>query len=138
MALYVQMEKMKLGIRHSMPAKSITSRPLKRLSSVPGEICPTPPPPPPIPDVEDGDVSGKPDIEILVEPTLRPSDIVKGMCRSMSALSKYLTLSNQVENFKVAPCKKCGSLAVTVVGATNLYKIALVMMDAPKAHIKYS
>lgn len=69
---------------------------LKRVISVPGETTP-PPPPPPLPanqialiDPNDPHLlepRGAEIVEVVEEPTLRPSDIVKGMCRSMSALS---------------------------------------------------
>lgn len=93
-------EKAKLGARHSLPPKTNTtpannSRVLKRVTSVPIEATPPPPPPPPplkslsnILNMDD-EPRGAEIVEVVEEPTLRPSDIVKGMCRSMSSLSKY-------------------------------------------------
>ncbi|KAJ8956634.1 hypothetical protein NQ318_013988 [Aromia moschata] len=92
-----EFEKTKLGSRHSLPPKSsaatTNSRVLKRVTSVPAEASPPPPPPPPpakeashVANMED-EPRGAEIVEVVEEPTLRPSDIVKGMCRSMSALS---------------------------------------------------
>ncbi|KAJ8972257.1 hypothetical protein NQ317_014622 [Molorchus minor] len=92
-------EKAKLGARHSLPPKTSNntltnnSRALKRVTSVPIDTSP-PPPPPPLPSKDvfnlsnlDDEPRGAEIVEVVEEPTLRPSDIVKGMCRSMSALS---------------------------------------------------
>ncbi|KAG5873830.1 hypothetical protein JTB14_025826 [Gonioctena quinquepunctata] len=89
-------EKTKLGPRHSLPPKTNTvtsnSKILKRVTSIPAGSSP-PPPPPPLPfksliqDIQDDEPRGAEVVEVVEEPTLRPSDIVKGMCRSMSALS---------------------------------------------------
>ncbi|XP_050297734.1 espin isoform X2 [Anthonomus grandis grandis] len=70
----------------------------KKVSSAPVESTPPPPPPPPpnnpkqlsLIDPKDPHLNeprGAEIVEVVEEPTLRPSDIVKGMCRSMSALS---------------------------------------------------
>lgn len=89
-------EKTKLASRHSLPVKTTTtsitnSKLLKRVTSVPIEGSPPPPPPPPPLNAVNQDVDDEPRgaeiVEVVEEPTLRPSDIVKGMCRSMSALS---------------------------------------------------
>lgn len=97
-------ERPKLGPRHSLPPKTTansapgvngSSRGLKRVTSVPVESSP-PPPPPPLPSqrVEvDDEPRGAEIVEVVEEPTLRPSQIVKSMCRSMSAICKYLILS---------------------------------------------
>lgn len=92
-----ELEKTKLGHRHSSPPKTTSpnTRVLKRATSVPVETSP-PPPPPPLPDRsvpnldddDDDEPKGAECVEIIEEPTLKPSDIVKGMCRSMSALCK--------------------------------------------------
>ncbi|XP_057665855.1 espin isoform X2 [Diorhabda carinulata] len=83
-------EKTKLAQRHSLPTKSDNGKILKRVTSVPLEARPPPPPPPPPkasrPETED-EPRGAEIVEIIEEPTLKPSDILKGMCRSMSALS---------------------------------------------------
>ncbi|CAH1129258.1 unnamed protein product [Ceutorhynchus assimilis] len=65
--------------------------------SAPIEPISPPPPPPPPPnnsrllinpnDPHLNEPRGAEMVEVIEEPTLRPSDIVKGMCRSMSALS---------------------------------------------------
>jgi len=60
------------------------------------EVLPPPPPPPPpnhpkradLVDPHLNEPRGAEIVEVVEEPTLRPSDIVKGMCRSMSALCK--------------------------------------------------
>ncbi|CAH1161223.1 unnamed protein product [Phyllotreta striolata] len=89
-------EKTKLSVRRSLPGKPpdavMNGKLLKRVTSVPigkAALSPPPPPPPPPPcgDVEYDEPRGAEAVEIVEEPTLRPSDIVKGMCRSMSALS---------------------------------------------------
>ncbi|VEN53034.1 unnamed protein product [Callosobruchus maculatus] len=80
--------KSKLTTRHSLPPPKVESaiplRPLQRLESAP-------PPPPPLPLVmpapEDDEPRGAEIVEVVEEPTIRPSDVVKGMCSSMSALS---------------------------------------------------
>ncbi|KAH0822511.1 hypothetical protein GEV33_000280 [Tenebrio molitor] len=74
-----------------MPPKTANgnAKPLKRMTSGPGDICPPPPPPPP-PNKEDDEPRGAEVVEIVEEPTLKPSEIAKGMCRTMSALSKYI------------------------------------------------
>ncbi|XP_074032071.1 espin protein forked isoform X2 [Leptinotarsa decemlineata] len=88
-------ENTKLGPRHSLPPKTNTvtsnSKILKRVTSVPADCSPPPPPPPPllknlIQGIDD-EPRGAEIVEVVEEPTLRPSDILKGMCRSMSALS---------------------------------------------------
>nr|CAI5819229.1 unnamed protein product [Callosobruchus analis] len=79
--------KSKLATRHSLPppkAEPTTPlRPLQRLESAP-------PPPPPLPLVmpapEDDEPRGAEIVEVVEEPTIRPSDVAKGMCSSMSAL----------------------------------------------------
>ncbi|XP_066140535.1 espin [Euwallacea fornicatus] len=68
---------------------------VNHISPPPIETLPPPPPPPPPNNPhasENGDLHlvesrGAEIVEIVEEPTLKPSDIVKGMCRSMSALS---------------------------------------------------
>ncbi|XP_045476367.1 ankyrin repeat domain-containing protein 12 isoform X2 [Harmonia axyridis] len=99
-----EVEKTKLGVRHSVPAnttatvKSETqdSKILKRVTSVPVISPPPPPPPPPTNNVklmkarsviEDDEPRGAEIVEVVEEPTVRPSDVVKGMVRSISALS---------------------------------------------------
>ncbi|CAH1981468.1 unnamed protein product [Acanthoscelides obtectus] len=80
--------KSKLTSRHSLPPPKTQPtnqlRPLQRLESAP-------PPPPPLPLVmpapEDDEPRGAEIVEVVEEPTIRPSDVVKGMCSSMSALS---------------------------------------------------
>ncbi|XP_049817267.1 espin isoform X2 [Aethina tumida] len=100
-----EQEKTKLSVSHSVPIRNNgnvpSSRALKRVTSVPADINPPPPPPPPplstMPRMshnEDDEPRGAEIVEVVEEPTLRPSDIVKGMCRSMSALtSKRLNSS---------------------------------------------
>lgn len=105
-------EKTKLAVRHSMPPKSMQNnnneRVLKRVTSVPVDMCPPPPPPPPpnsdntiisasvAVNVEQQRVNGDEEprgaecVEIIEEPTLKPSDILKGSCRNISALSKLM------------------------------------------------
>ncbi|KAB0793255.1 hypothetical protein PPYR_12875 [Photinus pyralis] len=84
--------KTKLGARHSLPSKNgcANSRLLKRNISVPVEGTSPPPPPPPLPanstNVYD-EPTGAEIVEVVEEPTLKPSEIIKGMCRSMSVLS---------------------------------------------------
>uniref|UniRef100_A0AAR5QIP9 Espin n=1 Tax=Dendroctonus ponderosae TaxID=77166 RepID=A0AAR5QIP9_DENPD len=82
----------KLTDRKPMQDRERTSN----ISSVPVEASPPPPPPPPpnnpssLIDPNDPHLNeprGAEIVEVVEEPTLRPSDIVKGMCRSMSALS---------------------------------------------------
>ncbi|XP_076250483.1 espin protein forked isoform X2 [Rhynchophorus ferrugineus] len=92
-------DKPKLGPRHSSPPSTqvqTSTTVLKRVTSVPIEVTPPPPPPPPpnnkntLIDPNDPHLfepRGAEVVEVVEEPTLRPSDIVKGMCRSMSALS---------------------------------------------------
>lgn len=91
-------EKTKLSARHSSPPKTTQSttnsvkesRPLKRVTSVPVETV-APPPPPPLPAARvevDDEPRGAEIVEVVEEPTLRPSQIVKSMCRSMSAICK--------------------------------------------------
>ncbi|CAG9829148.1 unnamed protein product [Diabrotica balteata] len=90
-------EKVKLGPRHSLPPKTnnatSNTKILKRVTSVPLETS-VPPPPPPPPNAmrfdPDDEPRGAEIVEVVEEPTLKPSDILKGMCRSMSAL--YLTI----------------------------------------------
>ncbi|XP_050498332.1 espin isoform X1 [Diabrotica virgifera virgifera] len=87
-------EKVKLGPRHSLPPKTnnatSNNKILKRVTSVPLETS-VPPPPPPPPNAlrfdPDDEPRGAEIVEVVEEPTLKPSDILKGMCRSMSALS---------------------------------------------------
>ncbi|CAH0564225.1 unnamed protein product [Brassicogethes aeneus] len=103
-------EKNKLTVLHSAPKKipnppkmeppnNNNNRLLKRVTSVPANLNPPPPPPPPplatMPRYpEDDEPRGAEIVEVVEEPTLKPSDIVKGMCRSMSALtSKRLNSS---------------------------------------------
>lgn len=93
--------KTKLGIRHSVPIKisspsnsstltNVTTKVLKRVTSVPAEATPPPPPPLPSPNSEEPDEPrGAEIVEVVEEPTLKPSEIVKGMCKSMSALRKF-------------------------------------------------
>lgn len=81
-----------------MPSKTAVDNAravLKRVTSVPTDISPPPPPPPPphhksklINDDDDEEPRGAEIVEIVVEPTLKPSEIAKGMCRTMSALSE--------------------------------------------------
>ncbi|KAK5641412.1 hypothetical protein RI129_009959 [Pyrocoelia pectoralis] len=82
--------KIKLGVRHSLPIKNNNSRLLKRNVSVPVEGSSPPPPPPPLPsnstNVYD-EPTGAEIVEVVEEPTLKPSEIIKGMCRNMSVLS---------------------------------------------------
>lgn len=91
-------EKTKLGVRHSLPppktgtvsATNTNSRLLKRVTSVPADISP-PPPPPPLPMVKTGDETKNNEdemVEVVEEPTVRPSDVVRGMCRSISSICK--------------------------------------------------
>lgn len=78
-------DKTKLHARHSVPIKAgdKDGHILKRVTSVP-----LPPPLPPMrAKDEDGDEEGE-KIEIVEEPTIKPSDVVRGMCRSMSAICK--------------------------------------------------
>ncbi|XP_044759579.1 uncharacterized protein LOC123317227 isoform X2 [Coccinella septempunctata] len=97
-------EKTKLGVRHSVPINTTKandsemqeSKLLKRVTSVP-TISPPPPPPPPPANVklmtqprmtiDDEEPRGAEIVEVCEEPTVRPSDVVKGMVRSISALS---------------------------------------------------
>ncbi|KAK4874203.1 hypothetical protein RN001_013563 [Aquatica leii] len=89
--------KTKLGARHSLPVKnnihaSNASRVLKRNVSVPVDGGSPPPPPPPLPAPNgssnfNAEPTGSEYVEVIEEPTLKPSEIVKGMCRTMSALS---------------------------------------------------
>ncbi|KAF5277190.1 hypothetical protein FQR65_LT03896 [Abscondita terminalis] len=89
--------KNKLGVRHSLPPKNNNnnnannnSRILKRNVSVPVDGSSPPPPPPPLPAPNASpspEPTGAEIVEVVEEPTLKPSDIVKGMCRTMSALS---------------------------------------------------
>lgn len=86
-------EKIKLAERHSVPAQNVTSKVLKRVTSTPGDICPPPPPPPPPvgekKEVNDEDEPrGAEIVEIVEEATLKPSEIAKGMCKTISALCK--------------------------------------------------
>lgn len=95
-------EKIKLAARHSLqPQKtSNNSRVLKRVVSVPGDMCPPPPPPPPpvemkrevLEDERERKVDKlEPYVEILEERTVRPSDVLKGMVKSISTISsKFL------------------------------------------------
>lgn len=86
-------EKTKLAGRHSLQPQKNNQRVVKRVVSVPGDICPPPPPPPPPGDDKDVDRI-EPDVEIIVERTVRPSDVLKGMHRSISTISgKFLNLS---------------------------------------------
>ncbi|KAF5290365.1 hypothetical protein FQA39_LY14748 [Lamprigera yunnana] len=85
--------KTKLAIRHSLPPKNNKDlRVLKRNASVPVDGGSPPPPPPPLPApnaalYSNSEPTGAEIVEIVEEPTLKPSEIVKGMCRTMSALS---------------------------------------------------
>lgn len=89
-------EKIRLAARHSLqPHKSSgNSRVLKRVVSVPGDICP--PPPPPLPSVDSKKEENKLEkneyVEILEERTVRPSDVIKGMVRSISTISSKFLL----------------------------------------------
>ncbi|XP_017785017.1 PREDICTED: uncharacterized protein LOC108568442 [Nicrophorus vespilloides] len=102
-------EKTKLGTRHSLPPPPPPpvhdyshQRLLKRVISTPVDVHAVPPPPPPLPAMKDPssceDIDGVSengggsggqceDVEVVAEPTVRPSDVVKGMCRSISSLS---------------------------------------------------
>ncbi|KAK9883837.1 hypothetical protein WA026_002033 [Henosepilachna vigintioctopunctata] len=98
-----EVEKSKLGVRHSVPMETATncktdipeSRALKRVTSVPVISPPPPPPPPPVNvksikpvySIDDEEPRGAEIVEVVEEPTVRPSDVVKGMVRSISALS---------------------------------------------------
>lgn len=64
-------------------------------------ISPPPPPPPPPANVkmmqprmtiDDEEPRGAEIVEVVEEPTVRPSDVVKGMVRSMSALCKFFII----------------------------------------------
>ncbi|CAG9812710.1 unnamed protein product [Phaedon cochleariae] len=80
-------EKSKLAARHSQPLPGATRPALKRVASGPAETSP-PPPPPPLPGrAAEEEPRGAEVVEIVEEPTLRPSDIVKGVCRTLSGLS---------------------------------------------------
>lgn len=89
-------EKMKLNSRHSLPhnhqGNGGNGRNLKRVTSMPEGSCPPPPPPPfPASNVrQEDEPRGAEVVEVVEEPTVRPSDVVKGMCRSISAICKPL------------------------------------------------
>lgn len=91
-------EKIKLAARHSLqPQKNNTNNKLlKRVVSVPGDMCPPPPPPPPPSDAKTETDMNKAenktehDVEIIEERTVRPSDVLKGMHRTMSTISGNL------------------------------------------------
>lgn len=82
-------EKVKLQARHSLQApKNQNNKQLKRVVSVPLDICPPPPPPPPPINTELGNKKESEDfVEVIEEPTVRPSDVVKGMVKSMSGIN---------------------------------------------------
>ncbi|XP_008197099.2 ankycorbin isoform X1 [Tribolium castaneum] len=87
-------EKTKQGERHSVPPKNVTpnTKVLKRVTSTPGNICPPPPPPPPPLSekkevAEEDEPRGAEVVEIVEEATLKPSEIAKGMCKTISALT---------------------------------------------------
>lgn len=109
-------EKTKLGVRHSVPVKTSTpsssttlanasSRVLKRVTSVPADTSPPPPPPLPAPNQEDDEPRGAEIVEVVEEPTLKPSEIVKGMCKSMSSLRKSISVHVLFECFNYINCK---------------------------------
>lgn len=89
-------EKTRLAARHSLQPPKMTgnSRALKRVVSVPVEICPPPPPPPPpgktAKDKHEDSKQYEPDVEVIEERTVRPSDVLKGMVRSISTISSKL------------------------------------------------
>lgn len=99
-----EIEKTKLAARHSLQPQKLSNnkQSVKRVVSVPGNICPPPPPPPP-PDNLRGKTEkqqkaaddSEPDVEVIEERTVRPSDVLKGMVRSISTIaSKWNFLLN--------------------------------------------
>lgn len=94
-------EKIKLGARHSLqPQKiSVNNRLLKRVVSVPIDMNPPPPPPPPPGNHnrekhdESRNERDEPDVEVIEERTVRPSDVLKGMVKSISTISSKFTTS---------------------------------------------
>ncbi|XP_063915929.1 espin isoform X2 [Zophobas morio] len=89
-------DKAKLAQRHSMPPKTAGGgKALKRVTSGPGDICPPPPPPPPpVERREEDEPRGAEVVEIVEEPTLKPSEVAKGKTKTMAALtSKRLNSS---------------------------------------------
>ncbi|XP_065157498.1 espin [Atheta coriaria] len=91
------------------PASTLSDNDYSRHKPL-GKAASMPPPPPPLPSGGDRNTRARPtntteekrnaeensgedeqrgtdEVEILEEPSVRPSDVVKGMCRSMSALS---------------------------------------------------
>lgn len=82
-------EKIKLAARHSLQPPKNPNKVLKRVVSVPVDICPPPPPPPPPATTQDSAVKSEAEeaVEILEERTVRPSDVLKGMVRTISTIS---------------------------------------------------
>lgn len=93
-------EKTKLGNRHSMPVKindesnvvgiEDSTKNLKRVTSAPIDSN-LPPPPPPLPANQKEETEEEirtEEVEVVEEPTVKPSEVVKGMCRSISSICK--------------------------------------------------
>lgn len=105
-------DKKKLNARHTMPIKMkhddcqnlhlTNNKHLKRVTSVPIDTLPPPPPPPPPANQENNNNSedeNAEEVEIVEEPTIKPSEVVKGMCRSMSAICKLNVFNRKSISF---------------------------------------
>ncbi|XP_060522541.1 uncharacterized protein LOC132699708 isoform X2 [Cylas formicarius] len=96
---------------HTLPAPPThnNNKALKRVSSVPVEIGPPPPPPPPQPDLP---AQRAPEIvEVVEEPTLKPSDIVKASRRLNASCSDLTSVTLAAEDgparsIVAAPCNR--------------------------------
>lgn len=107
-------EKIKLAARHSLQPQKTggSSRALKRVVSVPPDICPPPPPPPP-PEIKHRHEQeerrferDEPNVEVIEERTVRPSDVLKGMVRSISTISGKFLLIFQISFLYRKHCVK--------------------------------
>ncbi|XP_025831863.1 formin-J isoform X1 [Agrilus planipennis] len=102
----VEINQDKSGVRHSLPHKGVNNNKLlKRTTSTPANISSPPPPPPPLPSNDckfetdfifarqkrtesvREDASVENEVEVIQEPTLKPSEIIKGNIKNMSSLT---------------------------------------------------
>ncbi|KAL3272340.1 hypothetical protein HHI36_013821 [Cryptolaemus montrouzieri] len=132
-----ELEKSKLNGRHSASTETLSTdkqdvkdkgRLLKRVISSPAVSNPPPPPPLPISNskitknvhatVEDGEPRGTELVEVIEEPTVKPSDVVKGMVRSMSALSARRLNSS------------CSDLTIVSLGTDTDEKLSSIVASA--------